>query len=170
MSLTATLFVLTGTTDQATDRNTIVFKLKLVCERNPDCPKDAKEPSQLYLNHELLSSHLIWEPQGEQAEVFAENPPAPTNPNIVLAKLRPGQEVDIEVHALKSVGKDHAKFSPVGALKPPKFLNQLSQISYLYSYRIISFTPPHQTEPPQTHPPTPSRQISKMFFSRRHSR
>jgi len=56
----------------------------------------------------------MWKPAGEQTEVFAANPPAPTNPNIVLAKLRPGQAVDIEVHAIKGVGKDHAKFSPVG--------------------------------------------------------
>jgi DNA-directed RNA polymerase I and III subunit RPAC1 len=45
---------------------------------------------------------------------MAANPPVPTNPNIVLAKLRPGQEIDMELHAVKSVGKDHAKFCPVG--------------------------------------------------------
>lgn len=46
---------------------------------------------------------------------MAHNPPAPTNGNIVLAKLRPGQEIDMELHAIKGLGKDHAKFSPVGA-------------------------------------------------------
>ena len=46
--------------------------------------------------------------------MYADNPPAPTNPNIVLAKLRPGQAVEMEMHAVKGVGKDHAKFSPVG--------------------------------------------------------
>lgn len=34
--------------------------------------------------------------------------------DIVLAKLRPGQEIDIELHAIKGVGKEHAKWSPVG--------------------------------------------------------
>jgi DNA-directed RNA polymerases I and III subunit RPAC1 len=72
------------------------------------------DPSELYDGHELLSSHLTWEPQGEQAAVFAHHPPGPTNPGIVLAKLRPGQEVEIECHAVKGVGMDHAKFSPVG--------------------------------------------------------
>lgn len=102
--------------NQSTDRNTIVFTLKLQCERNKEAPKDSTDPKELYIDHELLSSHLTWKPAGEQQEVFAANPPAPTNPNIVLAKLRPGQAVDIEVHAVKGVGKDHAKFSPVGML------------------------------------------------------
>jgi len=61
----------------------------------------------------LKSSDLIWRPAGEQAEVFGNCPPAPTNPDIVLAKMRPGQEVHMELHAVKGVGKDHAKYSPV---------------------------------------------------------
>ncbi|KAJ7168367.1 DNA-directed RNA polymerase [Mycena crocata] len=99
--------------DESTDRNTIVFKLNLECTRKKDAPKDSTVPSELYNNHELLSGHLNWEPAGEQEVVFASNPPAPTNPNIVLAKLRPGQHVDITLHAVKGFGKDHAKFSPV---------------------------------------------------------
>ncbi|KAJ7349032.1 DNA-directed RNA polymerase [Mycena albidolilacea] len=99
--------------DESTDRNTLVFDLKLECTRKKDAPKDATDPDLLYDNHELLSGHLAWQPAGEQAEVFSKNPPAPTNPNIVLAKLRPGQGVEITLHAVKGVGKDHAKFSPV---------------------------------------------------------
>jgi DNA-directed RNA polymerase I and III subunit RPAC1 len=53
-------------------------------------------------------------PQGEQGAVFAHKLLAPTNRDIVLAKMRPGQEIDMECHAVKGVGKDHAKFSPVG--------------------------------------------------------
>ena len=102
-------------TDQATDRNTLVFRLAVACTRN-ELPPNActTNPAELYTNSEVLSSHLSWEPQGEQAVVYADNPPAPTNPNIVLVKLRPGQEVEMEIHAIKGVGKDHAKFSPVG--------------------------------------------------------
>ncbi|KAG6841339.1 hypothetical protein C0991_012164 [Blastosporella zonata] len=102
-----------GPDDVPMDRNTIIFKIQVVCERNHAAPKDTTNPAQLYKNHELLSSHLTWEPAGEQEDVFAEKPPAPTNPNIVLAKLRPGQAVEMELHAVKGVGKDHAKFSPV---------------------------------------------------------
>ncbi|KAI9575047.1 DNA-directed RNA polymerase [Boletus coccyginus] len=92
--------------DQATDRNTLVFRLKAACERRKNAPKDATDPETLFVNSEVLSSQL-------QGLVLAANPPAPTNTNIVLAKLRPGQEIDMEVHAVKGVGKDHAKFCPV---------------------------------------------------------
>lgn len=111
--------------DEATDRNTIVFELKLECTRKKDAPKDTTEPSQLYENYELLSGHLVWAPAGEQADVFRAKPPAPTNPNIVLAKLRPGQEVQMTLHAIKGVGKDHAKFSPVG-----EYLSRVWRVFY----------------------------------------
>lgn len=101
-------------TDQATDRNTLVFRLVVACTRNKLPPGVSSiDPAELYTNSEVLSSHLEWVPQGEQAVVYADNPPAPTNPNIVLVKLRPGQEVNMEMHAIKSLGKDHAKFCPV---------------------------------------------------------
>ncbi|KAF9246852.1 DNA-directed RNA polymerase [Melanogaster broomeanus] len=99
--------------DQATDRNTLVFRLRAACQRRKNAPKDTTDPTKLFVNSEVLSSQLEWMPQGEQATVLASCPPAPTNPNIVLAKLRPGQEIDMELHAIKSVGKDHAKFCPV---------------------------------------------------------
>ncbi|KIL58226.1 hypothetical protein M378DRAFT_170863 [Amanita muscaria Koide BX008] len=102
-----------NTADGPTDRNTLVFNVKLACKRNPQAQKGSTDPAQLYINHELKSSHLVWKPEGGQEAVFAPKPPAATNPNIVLAKLRPGQEVHMELHACKGVGKDHAKFSPV---------------------------------------------------------
>ncbi|KAG9317116.1 DNA-directed RNA polymerase [Chiua virens] len=99
--------------DQATDRNTLVFRLKATCERRKNVPKDTTDSKSLYINSEILSSQLNWVPQGEQGSVMAAKSPCPTNPNIVLAKLRPGQEIDMELHAVKGVGKDHAKFCPV---------------------------------------------------------
>lgn len=128
--------------EQATDRNTLVFELKLACERNPHAPKGTTDPSQLYINHELKSSHLTWKPAGEQAEVFASNPPAPINSDIVLAKLRPGQEVHIELHAVKGAGRDHAKFSPVGlSVSHHQIGPQLT--SFYFSDRFVSITSPH---------------------------
>ena len=55
------------------------------------------------------------------ADVLAE-PARPVHHNILLAKLRPGQEIEVECHATRSNGKDHAKWSPVSTawyrLKP----------------------------------------------------
>ena len=33
--------------------------------------------------------------------------------DILVAKLRPGQCIDLEAHAVKGIGADHAKWSPV---------------------------------------------------------
>ena len=82
---------------------------------------------------------MTWVPQGEQEEALASKPPAPTNPNIVLAKLRPGQGVNMELHAVKGVSKDHAKFSPVGTLLVHPNTSSLILMFLLAtaSYRIL---------------------------------
>ena len=38
----------------------------------------------------------------------------PVHNDILIAKLRPGQEIDVRLLCIKGIGKDHAKFSPVG--------------------------------------------------------
>lgn len=38
---------------------------------------------------------------------------APVNPSILLAKLRPGQRISMDLHCIKGLGADHAKFSAV---------------------------------------------------------
>jgi len=125
--------------DQATDRNTIVFKLQIECSRNNAAPRDTTDPAALYHNSEVLAGHLQWIPQGEQAEVFSARPPAPTIPATVLVKLRPGQAIEMEMHAVKGLGKDHAKFSPVGTWQSfllSFFLKEESD-SATASYRLL---------------------------------
>lgn len=121
-----------GPTDQPTDRNTLIFNIQHECTRNPKAPNGSTDPNELYFNWELRSSHITWEPAGLQPEVFATTP-APTNKDIVLVKLRPGQQVHVELHAVKGVGKDHAKFSPVGGWFPA--------ISKIYLLRILQLLP-----------------------------
>ena len=135
------------------DRNTIVFQIDLSCERNPNAPKGSTKDHELYINHELLSSHLAWIPAGEQQEVFADNPPAPTNPNIVLAKMRPGQTVHMELHAVKGVGKDHAKYCPVGTFDCVSSPIQILITDYRFSNSFVSSVTCHQDQETNTTPP-----------------
>ncbi|KAL7750636.1 DNA-directed RNA polymerase core subunit rpc40 [Sorochytrium milnesiophthora] len=116
--------------DALTDRNTIVFKLNVKCEDNPKAPRDAVHHKQKYINsqgnimHALrangtnqkktaLSKHFVWEPQGDQAEWFKDEPVRPVYEDIVITRLGRDQTIDCELHCHKGIGRDHAKFSPV---------------------------------------------------------
>lgn len=67
-----------------------------------------------YTKH-VYSHELQWVPQGSQAETMfaADRLPRPLHHDILLAKLRPGQHIELEAHAVRGLGRDHAKFSPV---------------------------------------------------------
>uniref|UniRef100_A0A2C9UFL3 DNA-directed RNA polymerase RpoA/D/Rpb3-type domain-containing protein n=1 Tax=Manihot esculenta TaxID=3983 RepID=A0A2C9UFL3_MANES len=45
----------------------------------------------------------------------SSKPIGPAEDKIILAKLGPGQEIELEAHAVKGIGKTHAKWSPVAA-------------------------------------------------------
>ena len=61
----------------------------------------------------VYSKSLRWVPQGSQEEVFRNEPVRPCHDDILITKLRSGQEVDLELHCIKGTGRDHAKWSPV---------------------------------------------------------
>lgn len=62
----------------------------------------------------MYSSQIKWVPIGNQKKMFKEKDVVPVNHDILIAKMRPGHEIDCKLFAVKGVGKDHAKFSPVG--------------------------------------------------------
>ena len=95
------------------DKNTIVMTLNVKCTRNPDAPKECTDPTILYNNAHVYARDLKFEPHSSQVETFADCPVVPCDPDILLAKLRPGQEISLSTHCILGEGKDHAKFSPV---------------------------------------------------------
>ncbi|XP_043916952.1 DNA-directed RNA polymerases I and III subunit RPAC1 isoform X2 [Protopterus annectens] len=99
--------------DEGTEIDTLQFQLKVKCTRNPKATKDSVDPNELYLNHKVYSKHMKWIPIGNQSDLFTEESIRPVHDDILIALLRPGQEVDIVMHCVKGLGKDHAKFSPV---------------------------------------------------------
>lgn len=99
---------------KAFDYNTIAMELKIECTRNNDAEDGETDPLLAYHNAHVYARDIVFKPFGRQAEFFSgEDAIAPTNPDILVAKLRPGQVIDLEMHAIKGVGSDHAKFSPV---------------------------------------------------------
>ena len=69
-------------------------------------------PSGTPYTKNVYSSDLQWIPQGAQQDQFPDGI-RPIHEDILLAKLRPGQSIELEAHARKGEGKDHAKYSPV---------------------------------------------------------
>lgn len=106
-----------GETDdvpKAFDYNTVLMELKIECTRNTEAARGENDPTKLYHNAHVYAKDIKFKPYGRQLEYFAgDDAIVAVNPDILLAKLRPGQVIDIEMHAIKGVGSDHAKFSPV---------------------------------------------------------
>ncbi|GMH05831.1 hypothetical protein Nepgr_007671 [Nepenthes gracilis] len=122
------LFEYKSEKDLPNEKNTIVFGLHARCERG--APRNT-----------VKSDELKWLPNGSEFLLatedndsdpaakartytsfscgqdslpeFSVNPICARHPDITIARLGPGQEIELEAHAVKGVGKEHAKWSPV---------------------------------------------------------
>uniref|UniRef100_A0A5F8GN81 DNA-directed RNA polymerases I and III subunit RPAC1 n=1 Tax=Monodelphis domestica TaxID=13616 RepID=A0A5F8GN81_MONDO len=91
--------------EDGTEIDTLQFQLKVKCTRNPQAAKDSSDPNELYLNHKVYTKHMTWIPLGNQADVFPEGTIRPVHDDILIAQLRPGQELDLLMHCVKGIGK-----------------------------------------------------------------
>lgn len=101
--------------EQTARNHTIVMTLNAKCEKLPDddCEKSGRR-EDLYKDYKVFSGHLKWEPLKEQERVVGEGVQlGPVHKRIVVAKLSGKQEIDLKLHAIKGIGRDHIKFCPV---------------------------------------------------------
>lgn len=106
------------------DCNTVVMSLDVECrwanleDDGRDgadlAKKGSTDPNEKYVNSNVYAHQLEFQPRGRQAELFdGDDNIRPVNPDILIAKLRPGQRIKLVCHCIKGIGMDHAKFSPV---------------------------------------------------------
>lgn len=104
-----------GESPEHSDINTLVLHLDVACTHNPHAAPNEEDPTKLYNNAHVYAKDIIFQPVGRQELIFQgpEKAIQPANPDILVAKLRPGQQIKIDMHCIKGIGADHAKFSPV---------------------------------------------------------
>jgi DNA-directed RNA polymerase I and III subunit RPAC1 len=101
-------------TQKAFDHNMAQFELKVECTSNENAARGETDPARAYHDAHVYAHQISFIPAGRQAEYFSgDNILQPANPDILIAKLRPGQCIDLDLQAIKGLGSDHAKFSPV---------------------------------------------------------
>ena len=92
----ANIFSFKNENEEFSEFNNLCFKLHVVCDKEPI---------------DVLSNQIKWIPQGNQKSRI--DIAKPVHDDILIAKLRPGQEIEVEMIAVKGLGKDHTKWSPV---------------------------------------------------------
>lgn len=96
-------------------QNTIGFTLRAKCKKK--ATQEAEKSSRredIYNDYKVFSSHIKYIPVAAQlAMIQPMTAIAPVHKNILIAKLSAKQEIDLVMHAVKGIGRDHTKFSPV---------------------------------------------------------
>jgi DNA-directed RNA polymerase I and III subunit RPAC1 len=87
------------------EHNCIHFSL------NVACPQGGVDGQGRYST--VYSRDLKWVPIGDQAQQFKGKEPRPVADDIIVAKLSPGQEIELLCKCEKGYGKAHTKWSPV---------------------------------------------------------
>ncbi|GMH36520.1 hypothetical protein BSKO_04388 [Bryopsis sp. KO-2023] len=106
------LFVTKKDDESASEKNSLVFKLHVACKKST--------------KQKVVSGDLVWLPMGtemptetncnfmnDQQKHLKLKSVKPFYSDILLAKMRPGQEIQLEAHCCKGIGREHAKWSPV---------------------------------------------------------
>ncbi|KAM7277799.1 hypothetical protein ACFE04_004933 [Oxalis oulophora] len=106
------LFEYLSENDKPNEKNTIVFKLHVKCKRGSPRISGSELLKEQSVQNQDASSKPEMFNQDNWPE-FANKLICPKYGDIILAKLSSGQEIELEAHAVKGVGKTHAKWSPV---------------------------------------------------------
>ena len=99
--------------EEGNELDSLVYSLEVKCTwKNKDL-KEGRNFDAMYKNHNIYSGQMKWVPKGKQATLYSESDLGPCESDILISKMRPGHELNLKMVAVKGLGKDHAKFSPI---------------------------------------------------------
>ncbi|XP_060854512.1 DNA-directed RNA polymerases I and III subunit RPAC1 [Rhopalosiphum padi] len=91
------------------EHDSLVYEMKIKCTKKD---LDALAHKQ-FISFPVYARHIKWLPLGNQKDIFTEKDVGIIGDDILIAKLRPGQEIELKMFAVKGIPKDHAKFQSV---------------------------------------------------------
>lgn len=106
-------YKLDDSNDEGTELDTLEYKLEVKCTWKNKDSKEVRSFDSMYKNHNIYSGQIKWIPKGKQGTLYKEADVGTIEDDILISKMRPGHEFNIKLLAVKGIGKDHAKFSPV---------------------------------------------------------
>jgi len=92
---------------EGTPQDTVIYELKIRCKRNPSADPKSRDTKDYIDTHVNSNSIKPIRRTGQPEDIGL------IHDDILIAKMRPGHELDIKLYAVKGYGRDHAKFSPV---------------------------------------------------------
>jgi hypothetical protein len=123
----------------------------LLPTKNTSTKKERKY-LMLFINL-VFASDLKWKPQGNQADLFKDEPIHPVFGDILITKLRPGQvsdsnptlklfqTIELEARAEKGIGHTHSKWSPVATATYRLMPGTYCSVSFNLFQRLLSPSP-----------------------------
>ncbi|KAI4495957.1 hypothetical protein M0802_008172 [Mischocyttarus mexicanus] len=90
--------------NEVSDQDTLRYEIKVSCTWNQQPPKDSKLPSDIYKSNNVYSRDIKWVSIGRQAELYPRGTEqlGVVEPDILISKMRPGQEIHTFMHAVKA--------------------------------------------------------------------
>lgn len=148
-----------------TEHDTVVFKLDVTCRRinGMKDPATGRMVGGELENEKVMAEQLQYLPGGseipeetnchfgedQQMALDLDADIRPVLEDILLAKMRPGQSIELEAHCTKGIGMDHAKWSPVATawyrLNPEVVL--LKDITGERADELLDLCKPSSSEP-----------------------
>lgn len=79
--------------DRSSHFRNLIFEIKVTCNRNSNALKTATNPKEIFENAFVYSNAFKWIPIDDQSTSLPY-PPAMVHSDILVAQLRPGQEIE----------------------------------------------------------------------------